>query len=960
MTVTPDTDLPSFGTLLKAYRKRRRLTQQQLADAVGMHRHAVGRWEQGDFLPASKTIVLELARQLRLDTTETRALLEASLTALSPHWSVPLPRNPFFTGREQILETVHRQLGGSTAVALTQSSALSGMGGVGKTQIALEYAYGHALDYSAVFWIGAETVESIISSLLRIAEVLQLPQRDDQDQQRVLAAVGRWLTTHHDWLLIWDNLEDFELLARFLPSTRPGAILITTRCQALGTLAHGIDLEPMGEEESVMLLLRRAKLVGPQATADEVQHVTMEKPAVYAVAQQLVTKLGRLPLALDQAGAYIEETGCGLVEYVQRYSQKRQLLLDRRGLASDHPLSVVATIRLACQRVAEQQPAAVELLRCCAFLYADAIPEELLLAGVDYLGPVLGPVVADATAFDLALATLRKYSLVQRNPDTRMLSLHRLVQVIVQEELSEQEQAQWRQRLIRLLSDVFPTIPPETTVELWEQCERLLPHVMTSIVTKPEHLQNQDLAEVLFKASRYLFQRSRYDQGSLLCQRALLLFEQTLGPQYPQVALALYTLAGFYRQQGKYEQAEPLYERALQIREQALGPLHPDVAASLNNLAFVYRERGKYEQAEPLYERALQIREQALGPLHPNVAFSLNGLAILYRDIGKIDRAELFFRQSVQILEQALGPDHPDVARPLNNLADLYREQGKYEQAEPLAERAVNLFEQALGPEHPLASMALSTLAELYREQGRYELAQPIYQRVLRLLEQTLGADHPQMAYPLEGLANLLREQGEYAEAASRYKRALSVREQHLGQHHPETAQTVHELAILHQHQGNLREACALAERALAIHVQSLGETHPKTIAVRTLYTHLVQEQGRSPEEEPACGQPADPPALAGGEEHLTVQVMRVAVRGAGGQVAYTRLVPIRDVTFTCTVCGQTVTQQHPPSGRIKYCSDACRAIGAAQRQQVRVARQREQRRIARGARLPAQQGNGL
>jgi tetratricopeptide (TPR) repeat protein/transcriptional regulator with XRE-family HTH domain len=848
MTLTPS-DHPSFGTLLKAHRKRRHLTQQQLAEALGMHRHAVGRWELGDFLPASKTVVLELARQLHLDQQETRALLEASLTAPSPHWFVPLPRNAYFTGREQVLETLHTQLGARKAIALIQSSALSGLGGVGKTQIALEYAYRYALDYSAVFWIAAETVESIISCMLHIAEVLQVPERDDQDHQRVLTAVQRWLNTHHHWLVIWDNVEAMDLLTRFMPWTQHGSILITTRCQALGTLAWGIELEPMGQDEGVWFLLRRAKIVVPDATPVQVEQFAGAKPLVYAAAHQLVTELGCLPLAIDQAAAYIEETGCGLADYLQRYTQQRHVLLSRRGMSGDHPDSVVATIRLASQRVGEQRPAALELVRCCAFLYAEAIPEELLLAGTDHLGPVLGPAVSDATQFDLAVATLRMFSLVQRHPETRLLSLHRLVQVIVQEELSGQEQGQWRQRLVHLLNAVFPVIPPETTVELWEQCERLLPHVMICAGTIPAHLQDQELAEVLLKAARYLFKRAKYEQGSLLCQRALRLFEQTVGPEHRQVALALHTLAAFYRWQGKYEQAVLLYQRALRIREQVLGPLHPEVAASLNNLAFVYRERGDYERAEPLYQRALRIREQALGPLHPDVAFSLHNLAILYREQGKGEQAEPLYQRSIHILEQALGPEHPDVARSLNNLAVLYREQGKYEQAESLAERAVHLFERALGSENLNIAFVLDTLAGLYREQGRYQQAQPLYQRSIHILEQALGPEHLQVAYPLEGLGNLFREQGDYSEAESYYRRALSIREQHLGQQHAETAQTVHELAILEQEQGNLNEACALAERALSIHSRCLGDDHPKTLATRMLYTQLTQTQAQKSEQ---------------------------------------------------------------------------------------------------------------
>jgi tetratricopeptide (TPR) repeat protein len=876
MIVTPGNDLASFGSLLKGFRTRRRLTQQQLAAALGMQRHAVGRWERGDFLPASKTVVLEIARQLRLDNQETRALLEVSLTALSPHWSVSLSRNPYFTGRDEILEALHTQLRRNQAIALTQPSALCGLGGVGKTQIALEYAYRHALDYSAVFWIGADTVESIISSLLHVASVLRLPERDDQDQQRVLAAVHHWLTAHHDWLVIWDNVEDTALLGRFFPPARKGAILLTTRCQALGTLARGIDLEPMGQEEGVLLLLRRAKALEPEATLDHLQQLAAENPALSAVAHHLVTELGGLPLALDQAGAYIEETGCSLAEYGQRYQQKRQLLLDRRGLSSDHPDSVVTAIRLACLRVAEQQPAALELLQCCAFLSPEAIPEELLLAGADHLGPVLGPAVRAATEFDLAVATLRRYSLIQRHPETQMLSLHRLVQVILQEDMTGTEREQWQQRLVHLLRAAFPVIPAETKVELWGQCERLLPHVMSCAATIPQHLQDRELAEMLLKTTRYLLKRSQYQQASLLCEHALHLFEKTLGPDHLQVALVLHSLATCYRWQGRYEQAVLQHQRALQIREQVLGPEHPDVAASLNKLAFVYRERGEYEQAEPLFQRALRIREETLGPMHLDVAFSLHNLAILNR------------------------------------------------------------------------------------ERGKSELAEPLYQRSIHILEQALGPEHLQAAYPLVGLANLFREQGNYAEAESRYQRALSIRELHLGHCHPETAQTLHELAILHQRQGQLGEACSLAERALLIHAQSLGEAHPKTVVIRSLYTQLVQEQHAHAEEEPACGELPDPQARAGGQEQFPVPVMQVAVQGATGQVAYTRLVRMREVTFTCTICRQTTTQLHHPSGRIKYCSEACRAISAAQRHQVRVARQREQRRIARGARLQAHQGNDL
>ncbi|MBO0791280.1 MAG: helix-turn-helix domain-containing protein, partial [Ktedonobacteraceae bacterium] len=305
-------DQSPFGELLHTFRKRKRLTQQRLADSIGMHRHAISRWELGDVLPASKAIVLELARCLHLNDQEARNLLEASLAAPAPLWGVPFPRNLFFTGRQETLAVLRSHLRVDRDDVLPQVAALHGLGGIGKTQIALEYAYRHALDYRAIFWVEAETPEHVWSSLLRMADLLQLPERTEMKQQRVVEAIQRWLTTHDQWLLIWDNLEDLELPQRLLPPGLRGTYLFTTRRQALGTLAQGITLPPMDLEEGMLLLLRRAKVLEQQAASEQVTQLRERMPAEYRAASQLVTMLGGLPLALDQAGAYLEETGCSL------------------------------------------------------------------------------------------------------------------------------------------------------------------------------------------------------------------------------------------------------------------------------------------------------------------------------------------------------------------------------------------------------------------------------------------------------------------------------------------------------------------------------------------------------------------------------------------------------------------------------------------------------------------------
>lgn len=887
--VLDDDALPSFGTVLKGFRIKRCLTQQQLATKLGVRRNTVGNWERGDYLPANKAQVLELARHLHLNEQETRQLLEASLTALAPYWSVPLPRNPYFSGREEVLEALHTQLGIAQAVALTQPSALQGLGGVGKTQIALEYASRYALEYRAVFWIEAETSEQITSSLLRLADVLGLPQRHDADQQQVLGAVRRWLMTHHHWLLIWDNLEDPMVLSDFLPLARQGVFLITTRCAALGTLAQGIELLPMRQEEGVLFLLRRAKVLSPAQLQQQIYLFATPSPNEYAAAEAVVSILGGLPLALDQAGAYIDETRCGFSGYLQRYEQQRSQLLARRGaLSVDHPQSVVSTFFLACQRIAQQNPAALELLRFCAWLSPDAIPEECFLTHPMCLGPVLGPVVADPLQFDQALGALLSLSLVHRHPETRMLSIHRLVQIVLREAMNECEQVQWLLRALQVLTRLFPEVSVESPTEVWGQCERLLPHMLAMSAALTDGSGTQELAEVLSKAADYLRERAQYDQAEPLYTRALTLYEHTGEKRPLPMAHVLNGLASLYTEQRKYAQAEHLSQRALQIQEQALGVEHPEITASLMTLANLYWQQGRYAEAEPLFQQSLFLREQAYGGEHPLMIVPLSRLGLLYWRQGRYAQAEpLFrralalserverserpqmiqpltnlgllcwkqgryaqaehlFRQAIRIWEQVFGLEHHLMAYTLMGLAIIYAEQGKNEQAEGLFQRALHIREQALGPEHPLVAVALNNLAELSIAQEKYEQGERLYQRAIALYEQRGETEHKDLAYPLHGLAKLYAGQGKEAQAEPLYRRALHLWEQ--AGEDPTIATALGDLAQLYLKQAKDEEAEQLYQRALSMRLQSLGHLHLETAQMFFDFALLQHKRGKRDE----------------------------------------------------------------------------------------------------------------
>lgn len=832
--------LSSFGDVLKAFRLQSHLTQQQLADKLGVRRNTVGSWERGDFLPASKAQVLELARHMRLNNQEMRHLLEVSLTALTPHWLVPLPRNPYFTGREEVLKALHTQLGVGRRVALTQSSVLHGLGGIGKTQVALEYAYRYALEYSAVFWIGAETEESIVSSLLRVASVLRLPEEGDKDQQRVLAAVQRWLSTHGQWFLIWDNVEELGILDRFLPSVRAGTILITTRCRVLGTLAQGLDLLPLEQEEGILFLFRRAKVLSPEATCEDVRHITESRPTESAAASELVMALGGLPLALDQAGAYIEETQCSLSTYLELFRSRRVVLLQQRGNGSSaHPTSVSTTFTLAFSTTARRHPAAMDLLHACALLQPDAIPEELFRQGAKHLGPKLEAVCRDPLEWDRLVGIACSYSLLSRQPEEQTLSMHRLVQAVLRESLEAPAAQQWSVRILQAMNAAFP----EPACTNWARCERYVPHAQVSLqLIKQAGRGIPEARELFLKTGNYLVERGRYTEAEQFFVQICAPGELQDKENDPGTASMLNLLATIYWRQGKYQQAEPLFQRALTISEHCLGPNCFDTAKYLNNLALLYLEQGNYRQAEMLEQRSLTIAEHQLDPMHPDLALNCDNMGRILAAQGKYAQAELVFQRALAIWEGQPEPPPPSMIYSLNNLGVCYLEQRNYELAEPLLQRALALRLQSLGPEHPATANSLHNLARLFLGQGKLEEAAQMSQRALLILEQRGGSDKLALSRILEKLGVISQEQSKYEQAESLLVQALTLQEQHLGQCHPETGQTVHDLACLQQKQGNLSEAISLAERALHIRFQSLGEAHPKTIATQALYAQLLQE----------------------------------------------------------------------------------------------------------------------
>ena len=753
---------------LRATREQHGLTQQELADRIGISQSfTISRWESGVALPRPYYI-RRMCNLFGISAAELGLLLpaqdETSVSVpfpisspdasaaliperLLPLWNVPYRRNPFFTGREEILLHLHNQLTATSAVALNQTQAINGLGGIGKTQIAIEYAHRYRDDYDAVFWITAATSETLHSDFVALARLLQLPVQDLPDQQLIVDAVKQWLARHEQWLLILDNADELDLLTDFLPSGDAGYILVTTRAQATGSLAPSISIEQMSGDEGALLLLRRAQLLAPKASFEHVSE------ADRAQAETLVVAMGGLPLALDQAGAYIEETGCGLSGYLELYRTHQIDLLQRRSAGpSDHPEPVAVTWRVAFLKVERTNPAAADLLRFCAFLAPDAIPEAIITEGSTKLGPTLGPVASDAFALNTSLEVLRMYSLVRRNPDTKTLNIHRLVQAVLKESMDEQIQRQWAERAVCAVNAAFP----EGQFEGWNRRQECLPHVLACAqVIEQYDLLLADAALLLQRAGAHAQDRAEYKSAELLLHQSIPICQHVFGFDSPETVQSLNYLGETYFEQGKYEQAEPLFQQTLVIHEHLFGEKHARTATSINNLAVLAYYQGKFEQAAPLYERALAIRERVLGLEHQETAESLNNVASSYHHQGKNDEAELLYQRALLIAEQVLGPEHPFTALVLHNLARLYSDKHKGAEAELLYQRALSIRERVLGPEHPRIAITQFFLARLYRDQGRYAEAEPLFQQALTIQEKMLGPEHPDTAATREDLLDL-------------------------------------------------------------------------------------------------------------------------------------------------------------------------------------------------------------
>ncbi|OLT63265.1 tetratricopeptide repeat protein [Moorena bouillonii PNG] len=676
-----------------------------------------------------------------------------------------------FVGREPELETLHQRLQQRERVVI---SAISGMGGIGKTELALQYVINYYRKHylAGVCWLQARDVD-LGTQIVEFAQLemnLEVPQEKAGKplsvEQKAQWCWDNWQPSDNLVLVILDDVTEFDKIKPYLPPNQPRfKIIITTRKQSLAESFDLLALEVLSEKAALELL---ESLIGKERLNRQ-----------WSEAKKLCKWLGYLPLGLELVGRYLKKKkDLSLADMQQRLEKKHleQRSLKEPAATMTAQRGVAAAFELSWLELDEQ----AQQLGCLLSLFALApIPWNL----VENCLP-------DQDSEDLE--DIRDYSLLELNLLGRtgqgIYQLHELIREFLRDKMELCDRAdQLKQGFTHAMVAVADKIPKATTQKDIATASPAIPHLTEAATVLLDWLKDEDLYQPFQGLGWFYEGQGTYEQALPWLEQGLELTRNRLGSEHPAVATSLHNLASVYENQGRYCEAEPLYVEALEMRKKLLGTQHPSVAISLNNLALVYNYQGRYCKAEPLFVQALEIRNKLYGQEHPRLAISLNNLALVYRYQGRYCEAEPLCVQALEMRRKLYGQEHPDVAISVHNLALLYMYQERYCEAEPLYVQALEMFKKLYGQEHPNVAMSVHNLAVLYRDQERYCEAEPLFVQALEITKKLYGKEHPHIAQSLNRLAELYSNQGRYSEAEPLFVQALEIFERKLGSTHSRT-----------------------------------------------------------------------------------------------------------------------------------------------------------------------------
>jgi tetratricopeptide (TPR) repeat protein len=680
-----------------------------------------------------------------------------------------------FVGREDALGELEAQLQGSGPLLIT---ALKGMGGIGKSELALRYALA-SLEVGTypdgILWIEGRGAD-LGTQIVEFAQAqLGLTPPDNLDLAGQVAYCWRHWPPLADApgrvLVIFDDVTDATALRPYLPPTEDRYRVVLTSRRQLGRAFSTLELDVLELEPALTLL-------GSLAGAGRID-------AVRAEAEALVNWLGRLPLALELVGRYLANHPDLDLPTLQRRLEvqtvrARALLKPEDDEYSDMTakLGVAAAFELSVQELTAAQR---ELAYALSLFGNAAMPWALVQSCLPEV---------DEEDLEGGRSALVNRSLLKR-VDTGLYQMHPLIREFVRqwgpETLVAAQVEGLKRRYCEGMVAVAQQIHDVPTREQMAAVAAAIPHIAAAATTWQDELAYKDAIWPFIGLSRLCEGQGNYNAAESWCFRCLSTLREKFGDDHPDVATSLNNLAELYRAQGRYSEAEPLYQQALELYQKLFGNEHFNIAIALNNLALVYEAQGFYSKAKSLLKQALMLYEKLLDASDSYSFASFNNLAVLCKKEGNHNEAEKLYQKALFSNQESFGKEHRYVAQSLNNLAELYRAQGRYDESEMLYQNALAMYRKLLGENHPDVAACFNNLAGLYEAQGRYDEAEFLHKKALKLWENLLGEEHPNVAISLNNLGSICFWQEHYPESVAYLEQALNLIERLMGSDHVDT-----------------------------------------------------------------------------------------------------------------------------------------------------------------------------
>ena len=767
-----------------------------------------------------------------------------------------------FVGKLEVLDELDQQLTTSERVAI---STLTGMGGIGKTELALQYALKDIKKtpedrryQGGICWLNAQG--NIGTQLLMfIKECLQINITDEGTlEERIAIAWQKW--PRKESLIIFDDVQELTKIEPFLPPNHENHIkvIITTRKQKIAKNFSPLPVELLSLLDSLELL---SSFVGKnELNQDEI------------TAKALCEWLGRLPLGIELVGRYIRETD---EELITVFENLKALKLADESL--DYPTDEIMTAKRGVAAAFElswkQLSESAQILAMSLSLFAIAqIPSELLLSDEKTLNQIKKD-----------LRDLKNLSLI-KDIGNKNYELHPLIWQYFRAELDKFTESENLKRehcqLMAFIAQKMPITPTKTEIGDFSS---VVPHLQLITEELSAWLKDDDLIWPYIAMLRFYEGQGFYGKAQSWCEECLRIALNRLGVESVAVLISfnnlanLYTFQGkyeeaedifskisnkiklekiedswvsmfennyaeLYKKQGRYEEAENLLLKALERTQISLGEEHSDMSIRLDNLAELYRYQGKYSKAEPLALQAFNLRKNIYGMEHPYITNSLNNIANLYLQQGRYKEAEDFYFQSFELSKKLFGEESPETIISFDNLTTCYFEQSKYQEVEKNYFQSLNLSKKLLGSDHPDVANTLNNLGLAQKKQGKYEQAEESYRKALTIRKERLGAEHFDVAVTLHNIASLYETQEKFSIAETLYLESLEIKIKRLGKVHDSVAKTLNNLAFLYRSQRNYVAAISYYEDSIEIFRQVLPEEHPHTQTVIHNYLTMIQE----------------------------------------------------------------------------------------------------------------------